>query len=242
VKRAIAVVFLLIGMAIGGLGYALLPADHGPQEYLVRIADPRPPAESEMPSGLAELDAVRAVVMHAPEATSGVPAVLLLPNMSELFGAEDCALGRLPGGGEQEAVAGDATGLTRGPTQVAGQTVEVVGLLQKLGPAFDDKLVMDPSESFEEALREAGWEAQARYFVLAETWRDRGEVLERLQANPELLPSPEAHVVGTSRPPVVSPLVRMMLAIALIGMGVVTIARQLRGFSRQDLERKFRRE
>ena len=180
--------------------------------------------------------------MHAPEATSGGPAVLLLPNMSELFGAEDCALGRVPSEGEQEAVAGDATGLVRGPTQVAGQTVEVVGLLQKLGPAFDDRLVMDPSESFEEALREAGWEAEARYFVLAETWSDRGEVLARLEAEPDLLPSPEAQVVGTSRPPVVSPLVRMMLAIALIGVGVVTIAMQLRGFSRQDLARRFRRE
>lgn len=241
-KRAIAVVFLLIGMAIGGLGYALLPADHGRYEYVVQVADPRPPAESEMPSSLAELGAVRAVVMHAPEGTSGVPAMLLLPNMSDLFGAEDCGLGRLPSVGEQEALAGDATGLTRGPTQVAGQTVEVVGLLQKLGPAFDDKLVMDPSESFEAALREDGWEAEARYFVLAETWRERGEVLARLEAEPDLLPSPEAHVVGTSRAPVVSPLVRVILAVALICTGVVTIAIQLRGFSRQDLERRFRRE
>lgn len=242
-KRAIAVVFLLIGMGIGGFGYALLPADHGRYEYVVQIADPRPPAESEMPASLAELGTVRVVVMEAPEESSEVPAVLLAPNMSELLGAaEDCALGRLPSVGEQEAVAGNATDLVRGPAQVADETVEIVGVLQKLGPAFDGKLVMDPSESFEAALREAGWEAEVHYLVLADTWHARGEVLARLETEPDLLPSPEARVVGTSSPPVVSPLVRTILAVALICMGVVTIAIQLRGFSRQELEGKFRRE
>jgi hypothetical protein len=240
-KRIIAVIFILAGCTVGAFGLALLPGDHGRFEYIIEVVDPRPAAQSVMPEGLAALGAVRALALKPPISASKPQRVLLVAGLAGLLKASDCALGSLPTSREWQGLAGSDSGLDRGPLQLNGQEVQICGLLQELGPLWDGSLVMAASESVEEALREAGWEAQARYLLFAASWDERGKMLAKLEADTQLLPTPEAMIVSPARRPPLSRGAKLVVAVALVCAGLFVLGCQLRGLSREEVARRFGR-
>ena len=146
VKRSLAVAFIILGLAVGTLGLLVLPAGHGRFEYLVEVVDPRPAAESAMPQALAEMGAVRAVVMTNPSEGGRPRQVLLLPDLPARLKMSDCALGVLPAEAEWSGLAGFNSGLERGTISAVDHRVSICGQLQSLAPVFDASLVMELSE------------------------------------------------------------------------------------------------
>jgi hypothetical protein len=219
----------------------LLPGDGGRLEYLIQIVDPRPAAESEMPAGLRDLGAIRAVVASPAPAGEGGMRIVLLPDLEATLTSADTALGVLPGPGELAGVAGADTGLGRGGTILAGRRVVVSGVLQSLGHPFDGSVVMKESDELESELGAAGWSLRAHYLIPAESWEEREAALGRLSGDPLLLPVPESDVIAPGRPPRLPRRMRLSAAIALICCGLAVLGWQLRGLSREEIGRRLGR-
>jgi hypothetical protein len=192
-----------------------------------------------MPAGLRELGAIRAVVASPAPRGEGGTRVVLLPDLEATLTSADTALGVVPGPGELAGLAGAATGLGRREVVVAGREVLISGVLQALGPLFDGSVVMERSDEWESTLGAAGWDLRSHYLIRAESWEEREAALGRLDADPRLLPVPEAEVIAPGRPPRLSRRMRVSAAIALICCGLAVLAWQLRGLSREDIGRRL---
>lgn len=241
---------------VGGVGWALLPHDEGRYAYVVAVVDPRPLPEAEMPPGLktrevtrthivipvtARIQAARVTMLSRPEGADGPGKVAMVENLSEYIKSADCQLGRMKPG-VSAAAAGAATGLRRGPIEL-GRTdrTTIAGLLEPLGPLFDDALWMETSPSLADELAQAGWRTEVRYLLFAETWGERGQLLAQLQADPALLPVPGAQVLSPAEPPALSQPIRLALAAVLALIGLTLIARRVRRMSRQEMADRFGR-
>ncbi len=240
-RKSAAVAFVILGAVVAALGLTVLPGGHGRFEYLIEVVDPRPAAESASPQALAEMGAVRAVVMTNPSQRGRPRQVLLLPDLAARLRMSDCALGLLPAGTRWSGLAGFNSGLERGTISLAGHDLWVCGLLQPLGPVFDASLVMELSEEVELALEAAGWEANARYFLFAGSWGERSRLLAGLEGNPGALPTSQAEVISQARKPLLSRRGQTALSAALIVGGLLVLGWQLRGLSREEVVRRFRR-
>jgi hypothetical protein len=161
VKRRTAAVFIAIGLIVGGVGWALLPHDEGRYAYVVAVVDPRPLPEAEMPAGLttrevtrlhafipltATIQAARVITLTRPRAAEGPAKVAMVENLSKYIKSSDCQLGRMEPG-VAAAAAGAATGLLRGPVELGSHRTSIAGLLEPLGPLFDDALWIESSPS-----------------------------------------------------------------------------------------------
>ncbi|MBN1460572.1 MAG: hypothetical protein JXA57_13645 [Armatimonadetes bacterium] len=238
-RHKVGALLLLVGLAIGIIGLLALPGGHGRFEYLVEVVDPRPAEESEMSQALSELGAVGVLVLRDPSTSAEVSQVLLLPDLSSRLRNADCALGGLPSDKGWEGLAGAKSGLDRGALTLAGHDTTVTGKLQSLAPLFDQSLVMAGSDEVQQALVEAGWRSQARYLVFSESWGQRAELLDRLDARPETLPTPEARIVASDYRPLLSQAAHFWLSCVLILGGLVVAGLQFRGVSREDLTGRF---
>ena len=241
VKRSLAVAFIILGLAVGTLGLLVLPAGHGRFEYLVEVVDPRPAAESAMPEALAEMGAVRAVVMTNPSEGGRPRQVLLLPDLPARLKMSDCALGVLPAEAEWSGLAGFNSGLERGTISAVDHRVSICGQLQSLAPIFDVSLVMELSEEVESALDEAVWESHARYLLFAESWGERNRLMAGLEGNPDALPTADAKIVSPAKKPLLSKGAQIAVSAALICAGLLMLGLQVRGMSREDVARRFGR-
>jgi len=239
VKRSLAVAFIILGLGVGALGLLVLPAGHGRFEYLVEVVDPRPAAESAMPEALANMGAIRAVVIANPSDGGRPRQVLLLPDLPARLKTSDCALGVLPAEARWSGLAGFNSGLERGTIPLAGHPVQICGLLQSLAPVFDASLVMELSEGVELALEEAGWEGHAQYFLFAESWGERDRLMAGLEGNPDALPTPAAEIVSPAKKPLLSKGAQIAVSAALICAGLLVLGWQVRGLSREDVARRF---
>jgi len=238
-SRSIGAVLILVGLAIGLTGLLALPGGHGRFAYLVEVTDPRPADESTMPEALRDLGATSAFVLQNPVPSAEVSQVLLLPELSTRLKNADCALGHLPSGRAWEALAGQDTGLGRGTMTVAGHDLTITGKLQSLAPVFDESLVMSASDEVQQVLVEAGWQSQVRYLLFSDTWQQRAELLDKLRAMPDALPTPDARVIASAKKPLLSHAVRIWISCALVLGGLVVAGRQFRGVSKDDLTRRF---
>lgn len=240
---------------MGGLGWALLPPDGGRYEYVVAVVDPRPLSEAEMPPGLktrevtrlhafipakASIQAARVITLTRPEGADGPPQVVMVENLSKYIKSADCQLGRMEPG-VPAAAAGAATGLRRGPIELGSHRTNIAGLLEPLGPLFDDALWLESSPSLADELEQAGWQTQVRYLLFAETWGEREQVLAQLQADPELMPAPGAETLSPAEPPALSPPMRLALAAVLVLTGLAVLVRRVHRMSRGEMARRFGR-
>ncbi len=240
-RRLIAAVFILAGLAIGAIGISVLPGSHGRFEYVIEIADRRAAPEAQMPPKLAAMGAVRAVIMSNPSETDRPRLVLLLPEVRKRLRNEDCAIGVVPKEGIWQGLAGFDTGLERETVSLAGHQVAVCGLLQPLSPVFDRSLVMEFSPAVETALRAAGWQSRVSYFLLAESWDQRNRLLDELSRHPDALPSGASDIVSGAEKPLVGTAARRLLSALLICSGLLVIGWQLRSMSREEVARRFGR-
>jgi hypothetical protein len=240
VTKALAVIVIIAGLALAGLGLAVLPEDHGRFEYAIEIADPRPASQSTAPAALTALGAVRVLVLEPPAGGASTTRILATREQG-LLTPTDCALGRLPRPGSREALAGAETGLERGWQAVAGHRLQIVGVLQPLGPVFDRSLVLAQTSPMGGELESEGWRGRASYLLLTSTWEERGRALARLEARPALLPTPEAEIVASARRPPLPRRARVMLAALLVSAGVLVMAAQLRGLTKGELSRRLSR-
>ncbi len=239
-NRHVALAFTLVGLTVGAIALFLLPSAPGRFEYMVQVVDDRPAGESQITPALESMGAVRALTMQSPAAD--LPKQVLL--VAELWGRlrnEDCALGILPQDGLWSALAGAESGLERGNISLAGHPVSIPAVLQRLAPPFDVSLVMDWSPEAQAALAADGWEGEASYLLFAGTWEERNRLLAELESVPGALPSPGARIVSPAEEPVLSSAARRALAAVLICAGLVLLALQLRGLSREDLAQRFGR-
>lgn len=234
-----AAAFIILGLVVGALGLLLLPAGHGRFEYLVEVIDPRPAPESTMPDALADMGAVRAVVMANPSDEERPSQVLLLPDLGARLKMSDCALGALPADGGWSGLAGFNSGLERGTISVADREVLVCGQLQSLAPVFDASLVMEHSEDVESALETAGWESHAQYFLFAGSWDERSRLMAEFEANSGALPVSSAEIVSPAREPLLSRRGKLALSVALMCLGLLVLVWQIRGMSRGDVAQRF---
>ena len=239
VKRPLAAAFIILGLAVGALGLLVLPSGHGRFEYLVEVVDPRPASESTMPDELAEMGAVRAVVMADRSDEARPRQVLLLPDIGARLKMSDCALGVLPADGGWSGLAGFNSGLERGTISVAGHEVSICGQLQSLAPIFDESLVMESSNDVKSALETAGWESHARYFLFAGSWDERSRLIGEFEANPDVLPIATAEIISPARRPLLSGRGRVALSVALMCVGLLVLAWQIRGMSSEDVAQRF---
>ncbi len=240
-RRFMAAVFILAGLAIGAVGMFVLPGSHGRFEYMIEIADRRASPETQMPPKLAAMGAVRAIVMSNPSETARPRQALLLPDVSDRLRNEDCALGVVPTEGTWQGLAGFDSGLERETVSLAGHQVAVCGSLQPLSPVFDRSLVMELSPVVETALRGAGWHSRASYFLLAESWDQRTRLLDELSRDSDALPSEASEIVSGAGKPVLGAAARRLLSGLLICSGLLVIGWQLRSISREEVARKFGR-
>jgi hypothetical protein len=241
-RKKVAVALILLGLIVGAVGSFLLPGGHGRFAYLIEIVDPRPAIESEASDGLAEMGAIRVVVLENPDGAAKPESVLLMPDLGRRLKNSDCAMGGLPGKTEWSGLAGFSSGIEQGSAMLAGHRVSVCAILQSLGPVFDESLVMQDAPAVQEALEEAGWRDHARYLILARTWAERSAVLSKLEANPGLLPMPQSSIVSPARKPLLSQSGRIALSSALIFGGLFLMGWQLRGLSRGGISRGFGRQ
>lgn len=153
---------------------------------------------------------------------------MMAEGLVDLFTPADCQAGKAAAG-ESTALAGAASGLSRGFTQLGGRTVEVTGVLEGLGPLVDDALWMEWSHPLAAELAGAGWGVRVRYLLLAETWAEGEQILAQLGAEPDLLPTPEAEIISPAEAPPLSDALRLVLAFVMVGGGVLVLVRQLRG-------------
>lgn len=240
---------------MGGVGWALLPHDEGRYAYVVAVVDPRPLPEAEMPAGLttrevtrlhafiplaARIQAARVITLTRPRAAEGPAEVAMVENLSKYIKSSDCQLGRMDPG-VAAAAAGAATGLRRGPVELGSHRTSIAGLLEPLGPLFDDALWIESSPSLAGELAQAGWQTQVRYLLFAETWGERAQLLAQLQADPALLPVPGAEVLSPSEPPALSQPIRLALAAALALVGLTLMVRRVRRMSREEMAQRFGR-
>jgi len=232
---------LVGGVLLMVLGLAFLPEEHGRFEYAIEIADARPYAESAMPAGLGRLGAVRLLVMTPPEALAEFDRILLLPEAAPLLTNSDSALGPLPRSGTREVAAGAGTAMEREDTTSAGG-LQVVSRLQTLGAVFDRSLAaVGPADELAADLEASHWRSTASYLLPASSWGQRAELMARLQSDQSLLPTPEAEVISPARRPPLSRGTKRLLAAALIVLGAVVAAVQLRGVSLDGIRRRLRR-
>jgi len=256
VKRRTAAVFIAIGLIVGGVGWTLLPLDGGRYEYVVAVVDPRPLPEAEMPAGLktrevtrrhafipakASIQAARAIMLTRPEGADGPARVAMVENLSLYIKSADCQLGRMEPGAPA-VVAGAASGLRRGPVELGSHRTNIAGLLEPLGPLFDDALWLELSPWLADELEQAGWQTQVRYLLFAQTWGEREQVLAQLKADPDLLPVPGAEVLSPAEPPALSESARLALAAVLVLTGLAVLVRRVRRLSREDMARSFGRQ
>jgi hypothetical protein len=148
--------------------------------------------------------------------------------LADLFTPADCQAGKAAAG-ESTALAGAASGLSRGFTQLGSRTIEISGVLEGLGPLLDEGLWMEWSQSLAAELAGAGWRVRVRYLLLAETWAEREQVLAQLAAEPGLLPTPEAEIISPAEAPPLSDALRLVLAAVMVAGGVLLLVRQVRG-------------
>ena len=243
VRQRRAVVFILAGMVLGGLAWTLLPPDRGRFQYAVSVVDPRPWPDAEMPAGLEEIRVVRRQFLRTRTAETGTvevmgltrpkggdgPAhVMMVEGLAALFTPADCQAGKAATG-ESTALAGAASGLSRGFTQLGSRTIEISGVLEGLGPLLDEALWMEWSQPLATELAGAGWRVRVRYLLLAETWAEREQILAQLGAEPGLLPTPEAEIISPAEAPPLSDALRLVLACVMVAGGVLLLVRQLRG-------------
>jgi len=66
--------------------------------------------------------------------------------------------------------------------------------------------------------------------------------VSRLEADPSLLPTPDATVLTLARPPSLSDSLTRVLAIAFVCAGLAVLALQLRGVTRDELNHRFARK
>ncbi len=252
---------VVAGVTVGALGWGLLPRDGGRLQYAIEIADPRPLSHSGMSQGLKALGAVAAVAITLPPREGG-PATstgqrgqavraLLVPHLSTLLTSADEELGRVSREAETRsnhrgtvlprAAAGGATGAGLGLLRLDGVSVQVVALLRRLGPIFDSSLLIEDAPASREAFHSPGAIASARYLLLTDSWERRERVLARLRREPGLLPAPSAGISSPARPPALRSSGRIGLAAALICAGALVMGLQLRGISRAEMTRRFRR-
>jgi hypothetical protein len=239
VKRTLAVSLIVAGAGVAALGAIFLPGHRGRLEYVIAIADARPLSECVMPDGLKAMKAIDARAFERPSAEGPPARLLLLPNVSELLTSADLSLGRPPERGSSEALAGIASGVDRGRLSLAGHEMKVAATLRDMGPLFDTWVVMARSRELEAALLEAGWQGRARYLLVTHSWEARARTLARLRGDPGLLPTPQAQVLSPARKPPVPMAMKLALAAGLICAGVVIMVVQLRGFSREEIARRF---
>jgi len=240
-RKRIWLLLLVGGVLLMVLGLAFLPEDHGRFEYAIEIADTRFYAESAMPAGLGRLGAVRLLVMTPPEALAEFDRLLVLPDSTPLLTNSDSAVGALPRSGAREVAAGARTAMDRGDTASAGG-LQVVGRLQALGAVFDRSLAAQgPADELAADLEASHWSSTASYLLPASSWGERAELMARLQSDQSLLPTPAAEVISPARRPPLSRATRRLLAAALIVLGAVVVAVQLRGVSLDDIRRGLRR-
>jgi hypothetical protein len=241
---------------VGGVGWALLPHDEGRYAYVVAVVDSRPLPEAEMPPGLktrevtrlhtfipltASIQAARVITLARPEGADGPAQVAMVENLSKYIKSADCQLGRMEPG-VPAAAAGAATGLRRGPVELGSHRTNIAGLLEPLGPLFDDALWIEASPSLADELVQAGWQTQVQYLLFAQTWGERGQVLAQLQADPALLPVPGAEVLSPAEPPALSQPIRLALAAVLVLAGLTLMVRRVRRMSRGEMARRFGRQ
>jgi hypothetical protein len=239
-NRHLPLVFTLVGLAVGAIALLLLPSAPGRFEYMVQVVDERPVGEGEITPALESMRAVRALTMRSP--TPDLPRqVLLVPRLWGRLRNEDCALGILPEDGLWSALAGSESGLERGSISLAGHPVSIPAILQRLTPLFDESLVMNWSPAAQAALSAGGWEGEASYLLFADTWEERNRLLAELKSAPGALPSPGAQILSPAEKPLLSSSARQALAALLICVGLLLLALQLRGLSREDLARRFGR-
>jgi hypothetical protein len=240
VKRYAAVILVLLGVAVFAVGLCVLPGSRGRFEYMIEVADTSPIAESAITPALDGMGAVRVVVMRNP--VGDRPGqVLFVPELLRKLRNSDCALGVLPEESTGHGLAGFDSQLERGTISLAGHPVSICAILQPLVPLFDVSLVMDPSPEVQDALSAAGWKGTVSYLLLSESWEERNRLLAELESRPEALPSPGAQILSPAEKPLLSPTGRMRLAAALICAGLLVIALQLRGLSRDEVARRFGR-
>ncbi len=235
--------FILAGMVLGGLAWILLPPDRGRFQYAVSVVDPRPWPDAKMPAGMEEIrvvrrrfllprtvevGAVKVTHLAPPEGREGSAHVMMAEGFADLFTPADCQAGKAVAG-ESTALAGSASGLSRGFTQLGSRTIEIAGVLEGLGSLLDEALWMEWSQSLATELAGAGWRVRVRYLLLAETWAEREQVLAQLEAEPGLLPTPEAEIMSPAEPPPLSDALRLVLACVMVAGGVLLLVRQLRG-------------
>jgi len=233
--------FLLIGgLLLMLLGVVILPEDHGRFEYVIEIADARPRAESAMPPGLGRLDAVPLLVLTPPDESAPFDRLVLLPEANPLLTNSDSSLGPLPRSGLREVASGARTAMARGETVSAGD-LRVVCRLQTLGAVFDRSLAaVGAADELVADLEAAGWSGRASYLLPAGNWRGRAKLMARLQSDPSLLPTPEAEVISPARRPPLSRGTRYLLAAALIVLGAVMMAVQVRVVGLDGMRRRLR--
>jgi len=255
-KRMIPGLLILAGLLIGLVGWTLLPPYRGQLQYVVEVVDPRPWSEAEMPEGLdsvrvvrrlafaprpsTKLDTARIVRLTRASGSLGPAKIGMLPDMARHITSSNYELGSLPKSGPRWA-AGASSGMERGEAQLGTRAVNVSILLGPLGPLFDDWLWTDFSQPLMLELADAGWQVQVSYVVFASSWQEQSQVLAELASDPGLLPAPSAEIRSPAKPPLLSHPIRLALALALICVGLWVLAVQLRGMSRHDLARRFRR-
>jgi hypothetical protein len=193
-----------------------------------------------LPRANTKLETVRVIRLTRSSGSPGRAKIAMLPDMARYITSAHYELGSLPKSGPRWA-AGASSGLERGEAQLGTRTINVSALLGALGPLFDEWLWTEFSQPLVSELAEAGWQVQVSYVVFASSWQERTQVLAKLASDPELLSAPGAEIVSPARPPVLSHSVRVTLALALICVGLWVLLVQLRGMSRNELARRFRR-
>lgn len=246
-SRRVAAIFIVVGLLVGIAGWRFLPRAPGRLGYAIEIVDPRPLPDAAMPQGLAKLGAMRALSVGLAQGT-GPRRLLLVSDMGKMLSSGDTALGGLPGHAAGEgsslppkAVAGVAAELSPGPATVGGIRVEIGAVLQHLGPMLDSTVILPDTPGSLAALGPLAQKASVRYLLLTQTPGARGSMLDKLCADPSLLPAPGAQVLSPVPQLPLLDVVRVSVALVLACAGVLVIGLQLRGLTREDMARRFAR-
>lgn len=247
-KRTFAISLLILGLLIGAAGLLVLPSNPGRLLNAIEIVDPRPLADAAMPEGLKALGAMPVIVVELPPGP-GPKRALLAPRLGKLLSSADSELGKIPehgaGGKLPPVVAGANMDLKLGKATVKGVQVEVTATLHPLGPMFDDDLLMADTPEARAALgvpAGAGARTKALYLLPTESYQENRHIVSRLEADPSLLPTPDATVLTLARPPLLSDSLTRVLAIAFVCAGLAVLALQLRGVTRDELNHRFARK
>ena len=245
-KRGVAAILVLLGLVVGVAGWRFLPAAPGRYDYAIEIADPRPLAGAAMPEGLQAFHAARALAV-ALQQDRRPRRFLLVDGRAKILSSSDVELGKLPingtkqtASGPLDAMAGADTGLQPGPGTIGGVRVRIVAVLQHLGPIVDSSVVMPDTPSSLSALGPLAQKVSVRYLLLTETPLERSRTLERLRADPSLLP-PNAEVISPAKPlPMPNPIRSTLAALLLCGGGLI-IGIQVRKLGRDEIAQRFSR-